>query len=78
MSNAWNKYDGLACSDRHGYVAIEERPYVEPEILCPQMTVNRKPVPHKTMTLAQCLNRIKVRNPCTIGCLVLDALRALE
>ena len=75
MSNAYNKYDGLACSENVGREANTGADPLHPEIICPQMTVNRKPLLHPTMSLSQCIDRIKVGNPCTIKCKVLDQLR---
>jgi hypothetical protein len=51
---------------------------IHPEIICPQMTVNRKPLTFATMSIEQCKNRIRVGNPCTINCSVLDELRKKE
>lgn len=78
MSRAYNKYDGLACSENYGReVSVGAKP-IHPEIICPMMTVNRKPLPHPTMNIEQCKNRIRVGNPCTIECKVLDEYRKVK
>lgn len=78
MSNANNKYDSLACSEYIGREASTGAALIRPDIICPEMTVNRRPLKHPTMSLSQCIDRIKVGNPCTINCKILDDIRKKE
>jgi hypothetical protein len=78
MANAYNKYDSLACSEHHGREVVTGAEYEHPDIICPQMTMNRKPLTRPTMTLEKCKTRIREGNRCTIGCKVLDEIRSKE
>lgn len=78
MSRARNRNDSLSCSDSYDREVFSGPEFKHPEIICPQMTVNRKPLSHPTMTLKQCIDRIKVGNPCTISCKILDEIRSLK
>ena len=78
MANAYNKFDALACSENVGRESNESSCYEHPTIICPQMTVNRVPVKHATVTIEQCKRRIVAGNKCTISCKVLDELRKRE
>jgi len=75
MANSYNKYDGLACSDNFGREVLTGADPIQPEIICPKMTVNRKPLDFATMNIEQCKDRIRVGNPCTVGCKVLEEWR---
>lgn len=72
MANAKNKYDSLSCSYNFGREAGEATKPFYPDIICPMMKVNRKPLDHPTMTIEQCLIRRQVGNKCTKNCKVLD------
>ena len=75
MANAYNRFDALACSENVGREMSTGAEPIHPEIICPKMTVNRKPLKFATMSIEQCKDRIRVGNICTIGCKVLEELR---
>jgi hypothetical protein len=53
---------------------LSSEPLIE-EVVCPQMRFNKKQVARPTMTLKQCLLRIKENNPCTKNCKEAKKLR---
>lgn len=75
MANAYNKFDAIACSENVGRESNEGSHYEHPTIICPQMTVNRVPLKHATVTIEQCKRRIEAGSKCTISCKVLEELR---
>jgi hypothetical protein len=65
------KHDELAFSGDCGRISSEIDNTIEPTHSCPKIKKHSVPLAHKTISLKQCLLRLREGNPCTKNCLIL-------
>lgn len=65
-------WDDIAFSGEVGRInPLAEPDVIRPTHACPEMLSDGKPIEHNTMSIDQCILRLKENNPCTRKCRVM-------